>query len=224
LMMVMVMVPAGSMEHVLIKLQQLPVNLSVDKKTTLKNICTILQMAVDASAGILHMHSKGVIHCDIASRNFLVDDQHRVVVCDLGMSRILPPGQTTTKGELVEAIPVAWSAPETLIRSEYSEKTDVYSFGVFLSELFMRDYPYPAVYDGKMDLELIAAEVLKQKRPVLPWHTPKEMSALIGQCLVEEPQQRPAFEYINQQLASLHHSFCHASDLYQVFHPITVAP
>ncbi len=39
----------------------------------LHNLKTLSQMVVDVSSGILHMHSKSVIHCDISARNCLVD-------------------------------------------------------------------------------------------------------------------------------------------------------
>jgi len=45
------------------------------------------QMAVESAAGILHLHSEGVVHRDIATRNLLLTEDWRVCVCDFGMSR-----------------------------------------------------------------------------------------------------------------------------------------
>eukprot|EP00808_Paulinella_micropora_P014417 g62859.t1 len=103
----------------------------------------VLRFAAHASAGVLHLHSENVIHRDIASRNFLVADDNRVLVADLGLSRVLPHGQS--KGYLPHerAGPLKWMAPEALHRGEYSYKTDVYMFGVTLWELFARQRPYP---------------------------------------------------------------------------------
>jgi len=48
----------------------------------------IVRMVMDTAAGILHLHTEGVIHRDLAIRNLLLDDQYRVKVCDFGMARI----------------------------------------------------------------------------------------------------------------------------------------
>jgi serine/threonine protein kinase len=42
----------------------------------------LLRMLLDAASGVLHLHSEGVIHRDIALRNMLVDQSFRVVVTD----------------------------------------------------------------------------------------------------------------------------------------------
>lgn len=49
---------------------------------------TVVGMARDAAAGILHLHCEHVIHRDVASRNCLVDANYRVVVTDFGLSRV----------------------------------------------------------------------------------------------------------------------------------------
>ena len=41
----------------------------------------VLQIAVDAAAGILHLHRQGIVHRDIAARNIFLDGQYRGKVC-----------------------------------------------------------------------------------------------------------------------------------------------
>ena len=67
---------------------------STDHKINLKRIIlikcilivcfiVIVQIAVDAAAGILHLHKQGIIHRDIAARNIFLDEKYRgkVGVC-----------------------------------------------------------------------------------------------------------------------------------------------
>ena len=45
-------------------------------------------MAKEASCGLLHLHSEGIIHRDIATRNMLVSSDLTIVVTDFGLSRL----------------------------------------------------------------------------------------------------------------------------------------
>ena len=44
-------------------------------------IAQMKQIAVDAAAGIVHLHKQGIIHRDIAARNIFLDDKYRGKVC-----------------------------------------------------------------------------------------------------------------------------------------------
>ena len=52
-------------------------------------------------------------------------------------------------------------APEALMKQEYSEKTDVWSFGITVIEIFTREIPYP----NKTISEIISA-ISKQQLPI----------------------------------------------------------
>ena len=99
--------------------------------------------------GMECIHYHGIIHKDLAARNILVfsfdpisSDQITVKICDFGMSSLLDPASTSNyyygnEGSQKE-LPVRWMAPESLDRNKWSEKTDVYSFGVLLWEILTK--------------------------------------------------------------------------------------
>jgi len=108
----------------------------------LNNLRTVAKMLVDASSGVLQCHAQGIIHRDVAARNFLVDPFNRVTLCDFGMSVKLEPGKTEGSRRQEEMLPLAWCAPELLTKFIFSEKTDVYAFGIFLYEVLDRKAPF----------------------------------------------------------------------------------
>jgi len=63
----------------------------------------------------------------VKTQNFLVDDQFHVKVIDFGVSRIIDSSKQMT----LIGTPV-WMAPEVISRSKYTEKADVYSYGLVL--------------------------------------------------------------------------------------------
>ena len=83
---------------------------------------------------------QGMIHADIASRNFLLDSVFNCAAADFGLSLWLPLMQQSIKNS--QPKPVTWSAPETLSMGVYSKASDVYMFGIFIWEVFARTAPY----------------------------------------------------------------------------------
>jgi serine/threonine protein kinase len=91
-------------------------------------------MAVDVSAAILHLHAENIIHRDIAARNVLVGKDYSVYVTDFGLSRrTSAAAQVATTNTTIG--PIQHMSPEAILESEYSEKSDSFSFGVLLWEV-----------------------------------------------------------------------------------------
>jgi serine/threonine protein kinase len=83
-------------------------------------------------------------------------------VADFGTARSLAP---TIAGRTVDN-PI-WLAPEVMRNEEYTEKADVYSYGIILYEIYTRKFPF-----GKKTRFQIELEVVDGKRPDLPEDCP----------------------------------------------------
>jgi serine/threonine protein kinase len=150
-----------------------------------------LRWARDAAAGVAHLHAEHVVHRDIALRNMLLTDAGATVVADFGMSREVE--LEDAGGNTLSTVgPIKWMAPECIARRHYSQRSDTYSFGVFLYELFVGEEPYPG-----LPLMTIVSEVLMGTlRPELPPLFDAELGdprvgALMRRCWLTEPDARP---------------------------------
>jgi len=74
---------------------------------------------------------------------------------------------------------VHWMAPEIIQHSEYSERADVYSYGVCLWELVSRDLPFADIFQRQQ--EVAEAVLLRGRRPEIPSYCPPLISQLV--CL-----------------------------------------
>uniref|UniRef100_A0A3B3RTD7 IL2 inducible T cell kinase n=1 Tax=Paramormyrops kingsleyae TaxID=1676925 RepID=A0A3B3RTD7_9TELE len=94
----------------------------------------LLGMCLDVCEGMAYLESTNFIHRDLAARNCLVSENQVVKVCDFGMTRFVLDDQYTSS--LGSKFPVKWSAPEVIHYSKFSSKSDVWSFGVLMWEVY----------------------------------------------------------------------------------------
>jgi serine/threonine protein kinase len=98
----------------------------------------ILDISIDIANGLnyLHSHHPTIVHRDISSKNILLGG-NKVKIADLGQAKIFDTGisrQTGMPGAM------AYSAPEVLT-GKYSEKIDIFSFGILLCQMCIGEYP-----------------------------------------------------------------------------------
>ncbi|KAI9917155.1 hypothetical protein PsorP6_012467 [Peronosclerospora sorghi] len=171
-----------------------------------------VHLALDMVEALVYLHSFAtpMIHRDLKPKNILLSETWDAKVTDFGTSRAVQDDQTMT----AEIGTVSWIAPEVLRGERYSEKADVYSLGVILSELDTCRRPYS-------DTEVVPTDkILRQKpthtntriavlvsagtlRPSLSADCPKPVETLIQTCLENNPLHRPSAAHVHHELQSL---------------------
>jgi len=157
-------------------------------------------LALGIAEGMEYLHSRKpiIIHRALNSQIILLNDSIPKI-CDFVVSQ--------TKGPLTSsALPTKvgtynWMAPEVMTENAtYTEKVDVWSFGMILYELATNTIPYD--YCGDNVPFLIREVCVKKKTPPLPEGQVVDATvlSLIQQCWNWDPQQRPSFSQIVQTL------------------------
>ena len=94
----------------------------------------LLQFCLDITNGMKYLADMQFIHRDLAARNVLVSKDLTCRIADFGMSRQFDTeGDYTSKGG---QIPLRWCAPEAVFYKKYSEKSDVWSLGMTMYEIW----------------------------------------------------------------------------------------
>ncbi|XP_064018044.1 tyrosine-protein kinase ITK/TSK isoform X2 [Pogoniulus pusillus] len=155
---------------------------------------TLLGMCQDVCEGMAYLEQNSVIHRDLAARNCLVGESHVVKVSDFGMSRIVLDDQYTSSTG--SKFPVKWSAPEVFSYSNYSTKSDVWSFGVLMWEVFSEGkIPYENRTNGEVVEEINAG--FRLYKPKL---ASKAIYEVMSHCWKMRKDDRPSFSVLLYQL------------------------
>ncbi|KAG7461752.1 hypothetical protein MATL_G00194460 [Megalops atlanticus] len=150
----------------------------------------LLSICQDVSEGMEHLEKNGFIHRDLAARNCLVNDSLVVKVSDFGMARYVLDDQYTSSYGV--KFPVKWSPPEVFNFCRYSSKSDVWSFGVLMWEVFT---------EGKMPFEQnpnheVVMMVSQGHRLYRPKKATPKIYDIMHLCWHEKPEERPTFAEI----------------------------
>ncbi|XP_067626535.1 tyrosine-protein kinase receptor isoform X2 [Eurosta solidaginis] len=151
----------------------------------------LLMCARDVACGCEYMESKRFIHRDIAARNCLLTSKGpgRVVkIADFGMARDIYRSDYYRKGGKA-MLPIKWMPPEAYVDGIFTAKTDVWSFGVLLWEIFsMGMMPYPGLQNPEV-MKLVA----NGGRLGAPPGCPTVMYRIMADCWNPTPEDRPNF-------------------------------
>merc|ERR1712193_550296 len=111
------------------------------KGRTLK-LAQLIDMSAQIASGMAYLESQNYIHRDLAARNVLVGDNNIAKVADFGLARVIVENEYTAHEGA--KFPIKWTAPEAALRNKFSIKSDVWSFGILLTEVVTYGrIPYP---------------------------------------------------------------------------------
>jgi alpha-tubulin suppressor-like RCC1 family protein len=154
------------------------------------------RIAIEIAQGMnyLHTFNPPILHRDLKSMNVLLDSYLQVKIADFGSTKFLEVHMTKQKGTF------QWMAPEVIKYSSYTEKADIFSYGVIMNELAARSPPYLGVDKHKV------AEYVSSKpnyRPSIPKGTPAAFAELMQKCWDSNPEKRPSFSDIIDSLTKM---------------------
>ena len=159
-----------------------------------------LNLALEIAQGINYLHSFNppILHRDLKSLNILLDKNYVAKIADFGWAKLRDEHMTKLRGTF------QWMAPEVITNEDYTEKADVYSFGIILWEFWSKDPPYKGIKAKEVGIKV---KNNKDFRPTIPDEVPQDIAELIKCCWDADPEKRPTFldiiNYIDEYLKSL---------------------
>ena len=151
-----------------------------------------LKMATDLAKAMAFLHSQKILHRDLTSANVLVDSDCSVKLGNFGEAKVIISGL----GIIEDHGTLDWTAPELLTPgAKFTQKSDVFSFGVILWELGSERAPARTMMDIKKGLLPGLQMDIKSRYPAFV--------DLLAQCTHIDPEQRPSFDEIVETLENI---------------------
>jgi serine/threonine-protein kinase len=145
-----------------------------------------IEIARKLCAGLQAAHDKGVIHRDLKPQNIMLNKKGEVLILDFGLAAI---AEQIAGAEVRNGTP-AYMSPEQLKGTGVTARSDLYSLGLVLYELFTGKRPYAA---GTMQ-ELIALQEAAEPSSLtsLASDVDPAVERVVRRCLDPDPLRRPA--------------------------------
>ncbi|XP_046960107.1 tyrosine-protein kinase Shark isoform X2 [Vanessa cardui] len=145
--------------------------------------------AWQVACGMAYLERNRFVHRDLAARNILLASRCQAKISDFGLSRALSTDSSYYKASHGGKWPIKWYAPESYNYGTFSHKSDVWSYGVTLWEMFSYgQQPY-----GEMrGIEAIQV-VESGQRLERPEDCPDEIYQVMLDCWAYSPDLRPSF-------------------------------
>ncbi|RUS78293.1 hypothetical protein EGW08_013957 [Elysia chlorotica] len=161
-----------------------------------------MSWCLQCARGVEYLHNmkpKALVHRDLKPPNLLLIMGGTVLkICDFGTACDIQTHMTNNKGS------AAWMAPEVFEGSNYSEKCDVFSWGIILWEVLTRRKPFNEL-NGPAFAIMWAVHTGKRPPPIQ--NLPKPLEILMTRCWSGNPSERPSMVEVVRVMTTIYQFF-----------------
>jgi len=145
-----------------------------------------VMIAIQVSSALDYAHMRGLIHRDIKPGNIIIKRNGEVKLMDFGIAHTRSLEALTLPGTMIGT--PAYMSPEQILGQELDIRSDIFSFGIVLYEMFAGIKPF-----ADDDTRAVTAKIVKdsfQPPRRINSQIPRRLQWLIKKCLRKKPKRR----------------------------------
>jgi serine/threonine protein kinase len=149
-----------------------------------------IDIGIQVADGLAAAHEKGIVHRDVKPENIMIRRDGIAQVMDFGLAKLRASGSKITRltkqGSTVGT--AGYMSPEQVTGQEADHRSDIFSLGVLLYELFTGELPFKGVHETALAYEIVNVDPAPMSviRPALD----PALDAIVLDCLEKDPKER----------------------------------
>ncbi len=145
-----------------------------------------VDIGIQIADGLAAAHEKGIVHRDIKPENIMIRKDGIVQIMGFGLAKLRGATRLTKEGTTTGT--VGYMSPEQVQGLDVDHRTDIFSLGVILYELFATQSPFKGIHETAISYEIVNVdpEPISAAIPEIP----PELDAIVLECLAKEPGER----------------------------------
>ena len=145
-----------------------------------------IDIAIQVAEGLAAAHEKGITHRDIKPDNVMIRKDGIVQIMDFGLAKLRGVSNLTQQGSTVGT--ARYMSPEQVQGSDIDHRSDIFSLGVLLYEMFTGQLPFKGPHETALLYEIVNVD--PEPMGVTRMDIPAELDAIVLECLAKEPAER----------------------------------
>jgi len=162
-------------------------DLPIDKK---------VDIALQIAAGLKAAHDHDIVHLDVKPDNIIVTSDDQVKILDFGLACFKDSIKIAKADKITGTL--AYSSPEQVQNQALDKRSDIFSLGVVLYELFEGSLPFEGDYEAALIYSIVNEDPSPVKKDI-----PKNITNIINRALEKNPDRR--YQDLSELLSDLDH-------------------